>query len=172
MNGMKCYECGGVLLSKKATMGNPHQYLLSGLSNVYLAGITTHRCEECREESAVIPKIEELHHLIFTTLIDLPLPLKGAELRFVRKYVKIQSQLFAQVLGIDRAHLSRFENGKTKSLGTSTERLARLHIKLVNSEGNLREFVEEMVTRVGKRVEKKVVRPTFTLVKNTWKVAA
>ena len=119
-----------------------------------------------------LPKIEELHSLIFATLIDLPRPLKGAEVCFVRKYIKIPSQLFAQVLGIDQAHLSRFENGKTKSLGKSTERLARLLVKGIDSKEHLHAFLTEMFTKVVKKVRERPATPTFTLVKNTWKVAA
>ena len=61
---------------------------------------------------------------IAVALIDKPSELSGAEIRFLRKHLEQGSAAFAQMLGIDRSHLSRIENG-TLSVSRQTDRLVR-----------------------------------------------
>ena len=61
---------------------------------------------------------------IAVALIDKPSELAGAEVRFLRKYLGEGSAAFAQMLGIDRSHLSRVENG-AMAISRQTDRLVR-----------------------------------------------
>ena len=61
---------------------------------------------------------------IAVALIDKPSELAGDEVRFLRKYLGEGSAAFARVLGIDRSHLSRVENGAME-ISRQTDRLVR-----------------------------------------------
>ena len=57
---------------RKATKERLYEYTLSGLSNVYLTGITVYTCPVCEAEGPVIPKIDQLHDSIAAALIKKP----------------------------------------------------------------------------------------------------
>ena len=66
-----CDRCGEALHDRTAVKG-PYQYKLSGLSNVFLIGITVRHCTGCGRESPVIPKLGQLHEVIAKVLLLFP----------------------------------------------------------------------------------------------------
>jgi hypothetical protein len=108
-----------------ATKSRPYPYELSGLPDVRLAGIKVWRCPRCRAEAPVLPRVAELHRLIALTLVMRERLLRGAEVRFLRVQGGFAAKDFAKLIGVDAAHLSRVENGKRRSLGRASDRLAR-----------------------------------------------
>jgi len=82
MERSKCEVCGQAMVTKKATMADPYRYEMSGLDNVFLAGIEVGRCGKCDARVPVIPKIEQLHKAIAKYLVFKKDLLSGKEIRF------------------------------------------------------------------------------------------
>ncbi|MGE0824204.1 MAG: helix-turn-helix domain-containing protein [Candidatus Binatia bacterium] len=166
---MLCEDCQMELVERKATAKAPYHYDVSGLSNVYLAGIVVYRCPRCKEEAPAIPRIEELHRAIARALIHKPGVLNGEEIRFLRKHAGFPAQKFAALLGIRPEHLSRVENGRTASLGTPTDRLARAIATTANDGEDAREMLLKMADILGRKGQKAGHKPLFTLEQNHWR---
>jgi DNA-binding transcriptional regulator YiaG len=115
-----CRECGG----NAKIVRKDYLFTESGLSNVLLKGIEVVSCAKCKSESPRIPNHDDLMRTIAVALIDKPSELAGDEVRFLRKYLGEGSASFAQMLGIDRSHLSRVENG-AMAISRQTDRLVR-----------------------------------------------
>ena len=115
-----CRECG----SNAKIVRKDHHFTESGLNNVFLKGIEVVKCAKCKSESPRIPNHDDLMRTIAVALIDKPSELAGDEVRFLRKYLGEGGAAFAQMLGIDRSHLSRVENG-AMAISRQTDRLVR-----------------------------------------------
>lgn len=115
-----CRECGG----SAKIVRKVYRFTESGLNNVFLKDIEVVLCAKCKSESPRIPNHDDLMRTIAVALIDKPFELAGDEVRFLRKYLGVGSIAFAQMLGIDRSHLSRVENGAT-AISKQTDRLVR-----------------------------------------------
>jgi DNA-binding transcriptional regulator YiaG len=160
------------MVENKATVQNPYRYDLSGLSNVYLAGIVVRICPRCNAEVPVIPRIAELHREIARALVRKPAPLDGEEIRFLRKQAGFPAQKFATLLGVTPEHLSRVENGHITSLGTSTDRLARAIATLASDETTAKEMLLKIADELEKKDQATEQRPIFRLEQNHWRMAA
>jgi len=172
---MTCDLCGTKIIEKKATLDSPYHYRMSGLSNVYLIGILVRRCIHCGTESPVIPRIAELHKLIAREIVDKPELLCGEEIRYLRKYAGFSAKRFAALLQIDTSHLSRVENGKCRSLGAPTDKLARtLAISAIDQDYTRKILMQVADNRIKARrmALKNRKRPIFKLVSNRWTAAA
>ena len=62
-------KCGATLVSERTTIEKPYRFVESGLSNIYLAGVTLHHCASCREYDVEIPKLGSLMDVIAGTLL-------------------------------------------------------------------------------------------------------
>ena len=56
MEKSKCELCGEVMVTKKATLAEPYRYQMSGLDNVFLAGIDVRQCGKCGARVPVIDR--------------------------------------------------------------------------------------------------------------------
>jgi len=119
-------NCCDVEMEKRhATKEHPYVYRQSGLSAVLLSGIDLYYCPNCKAESPVIPRIAQLHESLAQEIIQLPRLLSGDEIKFLRKHAGLPAQQFARLIGVTPEHLSRVENGHTKTFGKNTDRLIR-----------------------------------------------
>lgn len=172
---MTCHICGTKIVERMATSGSPYHYVLSGLKNIYLAGITIKKCIQCGTESPVIPKIEELHRLIARDLAEKPGLLTGEQVRYLRKMAGFSSKRFAALIELTPSHLSRFEHDGYKNLGAPTDKLVRALSMLSIDE----EFVKKALLHIadgklkaGRDIRKKSPTPIFSLNRNKWNRAA
>jgi len=115
-----CRECG----RKARIVRKDYRFLESGLNNVFLKDIEVVVCAKCKGESPRIANHDDLMRTIAVALIDKPFELAGDEVRFLRKFLGESSTAFARMLGIDRSHLSRVENGAME-ISKQTDRLVR-----------------------------------------------
>ena len=166
-----CDQCGALMTEKKATPEAPYNYEISGLKDIFLSGILVHVCPKCKAESAIIPKLAELHWVITKNLVERQELLKGREIRFLRKNVGLAACKFAALLGVSPSHLSRIENGKTFNLSETADKLARVIIMTANENENSRDILNHIAQNVikQKRAKQHVV---FKLEKNYWKQVA
>lgn len=170
---MKCATCQVTIRERKATLTEPYHDDLSGLSNLYLTGITVRTCPQCGVESPLIPRVEALHQELARVLTRKPSLLNGEEIRFLRKHAGFPAQQFAALLGVSPEHLSRVENGHTSTLGSSTDRLARALAIIVTDGEAAREVLLHIADQVGKVTRPKATaKRLVTLARNRWKAAA
>ena len=118
----RCPECGRVLRVRKA---KTYPYRESGLESVLLTGVRVYRCPGCREAYPAIPNVVGLHRAIAAELARKPLPLTGAEFRFLRKELALKAKVLARHLGTTDVTLSRWESGNSP-INPAADRLLRV----------------------------------------------
>jgi putative transcriptional regulator len=122
MGHTKCDVCKGT--TSLRTESNYH-YVESGLDNVYLKNLSVQVCDSCGEKSLLIPRIVSLHATIGKAVAMQPCPLRGSDIRFLRKQLGFSAKVWASFLRTDISTLSRWENSQ-QGLGTQSDTLIRL----------------------------------------------
>jgi len=168
----KCDICGSTMVERKATMDHPYRYAMSGLDNVFLAGIEVRGCPKCRIEVPAIPAIAELNRAIAKDLVFKKAPLTGKELRFLRKAAGISANRFAALIEVDPAYLSRVENGKVESLGAATEKLARAISVAANGKEDVRKVLMDIADEKLEAKTQNGQLLLFSLKKDHWEKLA
>lgn len=105
-----CHSCERNYEVWEASIEHPYRYTESGLNNIWLAGVAVYSCPNCELGSADIPDLEGLHDLIAKDIILTPLPMTGAELRFLRKETKLKLKDFAERLAVDPKTIGNWES--------------------------------------------------------------
>lgn len=134
------YECSNCGSNAKVIRCRKYQFRESGLDNVVLKGITVIKCPKCKNVDPVIPRINDLMRSLAIAVVAKPYRLKGAEVRFLRKYLHMNGEEFARLIHVDRTHLSKWENDEDR-VGDQSDRLIRA-IALGLGEG-LKEKIEQ-----------------------------
>jgi len=93
-----------------ATPGAEYHYVGSGLENVYLVGIPYYVCPDCEKQAAVIPAMKELHEALARVIVSKTSPLRGPEVRFLRKRLGKKAIDFAPMVSLTPEYLSALEN--------------------------------------------------------------
>lgn len=159
---MRCLGCGG---GTKARRSYKYHYTESGLSNLFLGGITVHTCVKCRAEYPELPAIQNLHAAIGKAILAQREALRGEEVRFLRKEMGIKAKDFAEMLGVTKVAVSRWENSK-KPLPSVTDRLIRcvflLHRLKEKDEtpGEMRTFLEAFQSGLADITKQARAKPT------------
>jgi YgiT-type zinc finger domain-containing protein len=163
---MRCMTCGLEMVERQATAVAPYAYTLSGLKDVFLEGIAIHKCGACGEEFPIIPRVGELHGLIAMSLVKQESPLRGDEVRFLRKNAGFQGGEFAALMGVSATYLSKIENGRLK-LGLGADKLVRL---LASADEKRRGLLIEIAKdlKPARKPRKVVHKPVFKLEKHRW----
>ena len=119
----KCTECNAVLSSRRG----PHVYDPNGI-RVTLLDVVHNDCEVCGYSGVEIPGILSLQRAIANDIVCHPGQIEPAEIRFLRKFLGLSSQALADRMGVDKATVSRWENGK-QPFGAQAERLLRVLVR-------------------------------------------
>lgn len=119
----RCPSCGKSEMQKKVT--DHYHFLESGLDNVFILKPAIAVCPLCGEEILMLSKPSELMECIGEAVISTPGALSAPEIKFLRKNLFLKSAEFANVLGVSRGTVSRWENGES-SPELSTDRLIRM----------------------------------------------
>jgi DNA-binding transcriptional regulator YiaG len=128
---IRCTECGRPMAMSTAD----RLYTTGGLENVRLMDISVLSCPE-NHESLHIPDLDSLHARISESIVLKPTALSGAELRFLRKRLRMTARAFAKPMGVTEVHISRWETGASP-LSATADRLARLLFVQVSREQGL-----------------------------------
>lgn len=119
---MKCEECGGQMATERNAV---IRYNLGGLPHVVLQGVEVRKCESCGKEDIAIPRMAQLHHVLAMLLVKQPRMLAPNEIRFLRKHTGCSTGEFAQIIGVSRETVSRWETG-AQPMGPVADRLLRV----------------------------------------------
>jgi putative zinc finger/helix-turn-helix YgiT family protein len=136
----KCPACGAT--ETRREIGR-HHFLESGLSNVWLTNVGFLVCGKCGERILRLPNPIGLVKCIGEGVILTPGPLSGKEIKFLRKSLFLKSSEFANLIGVVRTTVSRWENAETTP-DTSSDRLIRLTYanKMGLQEGVIKRLLE------------------------------
>ena len=118
---MICSSCK----TKMKKIKTDYKYTESGLQNVILEGITAYECPKCGGINPIISRIKEVHRTIAQELLKKDSLLTGKEIVYLRKEMKIKAKDLAQILGVTKVTVSRWENGKEQT-SPICDRLIRL----------------------------------------------
>src|SRR5216683_2471201 len=116
----------------------------SGLSNLVLKNISIIKCDECGNSDPIISKPKAIIREVAKAIVNKPFGLTGEEIRFLRKYLGMSQDTFANHLHSDKAVLSRWENDR-EPVGSKSDLLIRT-IAVILGEG-LREGSESVVKK-------------------------
>jgi putative zinc finger/helix-turn-helix YgiT family protein len=119
---MTCDDCGGTLSVERNAV---RRYVIGGLPHVELHGVEVTRCRECGKESIAIPRMAQLHRAIAEAFVTQRRNLAHAEIRFLRKHIGLSGSDFAQMMGVARETVSRWETG-AQPMGAVADRLLRM----------------------------------------------
>lgn len=119
---MICDDCGGKVVMEENAV---RRYVIGGLPHVELHGVEVTRCSRCGTEGIAIPRIGQLHRVLAEAFAKQPRMLAPVEIRFLRKRVGFSTADFAQMMGVARETVSRWETGANK-MGAVADRLLRL----------------------------------------------
>jgi putative zinc finger/helix-turn-helix YgiT family protein len=133
-----CQDCGKEV---NVIVGN-YQFKEVGLPVVLLA-IELVKCDNCGTTEPIIPNLNGLMDAIAYSVISDKCRLNGPEIKFLRKYLGMSAGEFSQLIHIDPATISRWENG-LQNPGPQTDSLIRLTV--LNKSPDLRIHIEEMMT--------------------------
>jgi transcriptional regulator with XRE-family HTH domain len=100
-------------------------YPESGIPHLWLKGITVYRCRKCGAHLPEFPNPRRLHRGIADWLTQKLFPLTGPEFRFLRKQMRLSTRELAEIMGMRRESVSRWETG-TEPIGPTSDRLIRL----------------------------------------------
>jgi len=103
---INCSRCGKI--THKKTGG--HWYRESGLDNAYVGNIPVYECSDCEITYPSIFRLGRLNDLIALTIVEKPGLLRGNEIKFLRKNLRMPSKLFAKKLGVGKTTLPKWEN--------------------------------------------------------------
>lgn len=118
---MKCEVCHG---NTSLIPGQQYEYTESGLENVCLTNVEMRACEACGERTPRLPRVLELHANIARHIALQPMPLRGADIRFLRKQLGMRAREWAGLLRIDVSTFSRWENDEQRP-GPQSDALIR-----------------------------------------------
>lgn len=149
---IRCEICGG---STEIRKGQTYHYKECGLNNVYLDNIELRVCKECGAVAPRLRRILDLHTTIARAVALKSGLLTGAEIRFLRKQLALSTQEWAALLRIDRATLSRWENGD-QQIGPQSDALIRLLYFRLLEERDGRLISEAITQRISEPFKDRV----------------
>ncbi|MDT7543357.1 MAG: hypothetical protein QOE33_3261 [Acidobacteriota bacterium] len=141
---MKCEACGANTFIQS---GQEYKYTESGLDNVYLKNIELRVCESCEESSPRIPRILDVHSSIARAIALQPCPLRGSDIRFLRKQLGMRAREWAALMPVDAATFSRWEKGDQKP-GPQSDTLLRFLYFRISEERESRFLPDSLVERI------------------------
>jgi putative zinc finger/helix-turn-helix YgiT family protein len=136
-----CPACGAAEVREEI---GKHHFTESGLRNVWITNVRFAVCEKCGERTLRLPNPIGLMTCIGEGVILTPGPLSEKEIKFLRKCLFLKSGEFANLIGVSRATVSRWEHGET-SPDTSNDRLTRL--TYANKVGLQERAIAELLER-------------------------
>lgn len=141
---MKCDLCKGNIVTQS---NQRHNYTESGLDNVYLDNIELLVCRKCGDQSPVIPRILDLHAAIARSIALQATPLRGEDLRFLRKQLGMRARDWSRLLRVDTSTFSRWENNE-QQMGAQSDALVRFLYFRLSEEKESRYGLEPIIEKI------------------------
>jgi len=102
-----------------------HHYVDNGALQVLLVGVSKYECSKCGYSEIEVPRVEDLHLVLRRTIAERTERLSGPEIRFLRKSLGWSGNDLADLIGVSRETISRWETSH-REIPQPAERLLRL----------------------------------------------
>jgi len=144
---MECSVCGTPI---EVRVGD-YEFSESGLPGVVLSGIEMLTCPNCGNTDPVIPRLAVLMRSIATAVARKEYKLTGAEVRFLRKHLKMTAEKLGTLLGVDKTTVSKWEND-ADPVGDQSERLLRTLVLAPTDQEAIvdRQLIIKTLSAIGK----------------------
>ena len=129
MKTIACTNCG----TRAPIRRGRYRFTDLGLSNVVLQGVELSHCPKCGNEDAILPGINRIMRALAQAVIGKPYRLNGEEVRFLRTFLGMTAERFTKLIHVDKATLSKWENGEDP-VGPQSDLLIRM-LTLALGEG-------------------------------------
>ena len=121
-----------------------YHYTDSGLDNVYLVN-GFYEKDTPYGRAVSIEDLEGLHKTIGHWLVNLPKPLNGTELRFLRHELDLPQKKLGQMMGKSEQAIGRWERSPTKAIDPIADRLIRIiYAEWMDGKGAIKELIERL----------------------------
>ncbi|MBV8444097.1 MAG: hypothetical protein JO312_26660 [Hyphomicrobiales bacterium] len=121
-----------------------YHYKESGLDNVFLEN-GYKQYDTAYGKGMSIEDVDGLHKAIGLWLVDEPVPLTGAALRFLRIELDLTQRALAGILGATEQTLRLWEKSRKKAIPGPADRLLRaLYLEYVQGAGSVRRLVDRL----------------------------
>lgn len=134
----RSHDCAASATEYIATPEQPYHYVGSGLVNVYLVGVKYWVCEECNQQAAEIPALKNLLAAIGRTIVEKQSRLTGAQVRYLRKRLKLRQVDFAAMIGLTPQRLCTLESSDTLAFAEGRDKLVRLIYRDLSGDSKLK----------------------------------
>ena len=132
------HDCTTSATEHLATPERPYHYVGSGLGSVFLVGVKYWVCEQCNKQAAEIPALKHLLAAIGRTIVEKQSPLTGAQVRYLRKRLKLRQIDFAPMIGFTPQRLSTLESSETTTFAPGRDKLVRFIYKDLSGDLKLK----------------------------------
>ncbi len=140
----KCLNCG----SKDLVVSRgEHKFPESGLDNVTLINVEIEKCNTCGEKVVSIPNPNQLLKVIGEQVILKPNRLSAKEIRFLRKNIYLKTQEFAQITGVQRGTVSRWENEHSEPTPSEDRLIRMIYAQYASVSESIKKNLEEMLRK-------------------------
>jgi DNA-binding transcriptional regulator YiaG len=82
-------------------------------------------CMQCGNVDPVIAHLDDLMRTVALAIVCSPASLRGADVRFLRKYIGKTAEEFGKLLNVDKTTVSKWENERDP-VGDQSDRLIRV----------------------------------------------
>ena len=140
---MNCDTCGAKLKEQRET----YHFVECGLMNVYLEDWRMLVCSDCKIRMPYVPKARPFMRMMTEVLVNQRKRLNDDEILFLRKAMGLTAQGLADLIGVHRVEVSRWENERARIDAYHEFRL-RMHAIDSVLEGEPRATARENVTQL------------------------
>jgi putative transcriptional regulator len=120
-----------------------HHYITCGLDNVWLSNGYRYG-ESPYGPTVAISDIPGLYQAIALTVATKPSALRGAEIRFLRKYMELSQTSLAALIGIGVQSIAQWEKGRANIPRPSEKLLRLIAVGYCNGHATIRRAIDEM----------------------------
>jgi putative transcriptional regulator len=148
-----------VLRIKGETDGEPLQYTLCGLDDVYLLS-GWKRVQTPYGDGITIKDVDGLHRAIGLNLVRQKKALSGPEIRFLRKEMGLTQEELGERVCKSGQQIARWEKGQSEISGSAELLLRVLYLQHLGEHPLLAEIVKHLRAIEDRGNQKQVFKPT------------
>lgn len=132
-------------IKNRPRLAKPYHMKGIGLPNVYLLNGVEIENDPDYGELVTIADLQNLHHAIGFSILTKLEPMTGAELRFLRKQMRLTQEAVAHSLHVNVQTVANYEKGKTANLGPADPMMRVIYAMHVLPEDERRELVDAIL---------------------------
>ncbi len=136
----KCSNCGAETRTVRGHYDLDPMGIPAVVVNMEMA-----ECKQCGNVDPIIAHLDDLMRTVALAVVYNPSKLRGADVRFLRKYIGKTAEEFGKLLNVDKTTVSKWENDRDP-VGDQSDRLIMLTVAALGDgfEEKLKAVVENL----------------------------